>query len=521
MDLTNYFKASYPVIYLWTSEEERAELAILESMKKLQGDRKILVWSHTEGLREPDQAPKTNPEKTDIVEALQAVVYGEESKESGVFIFRDVHPFLDIPIVKRLIRDAADLFKGGGKNLRRTLIFISPVNKVPPDIERDVTLLEFALPTRDDLSPIVAKVLKRKEFDEVDEDERDRIVSSCLGLTTIEAENAMAKASVQWFNEDKKNRPPISRLVMHEKALAVKKAGILDYYEASEKAEDVGGLQDLKNYLTLRVQAAYTKRAREFGLPLPKGILLVGLPGTGKSLVAKAASNVLGVPLIRFDVGKVFQGLVGSSEANMRTAIQTIDAVGNCVVFIDEMEKGLAGAGGGGDHDGGTTARVFGTFLTWMQEKKSPSFICATVNRIDRLPDELLRKGRFDEIFFVNLPTVEEREEIFCIQIRKHGREVKSINCVKLAEKARAFSGAEIEAAVVGGLYAAFHSGKDLKTEFIEDEISRITPLAKSRKDQLAAMVAWAEKNARAASEGSTDKQKLERELELTIPAGE
>jgi SpoVK/Ycf46/Vps4 family AAA+-type ATPase len=258
----------------------------------------------------------------------------------------------------------------------------------------------------------------------------------------------------------------------------------------------VGGLENLKEWLATRAKA-FSKAARDFGLPMPRGILLVGLPGCGKSLSAKAASNILGVPLLRFDIGKVFGGLVGESERNMRQAIQTAEAVGNCVLWIDEMEKAFAGMGGGGSNDGGTSQRVFGNFITWMQEKTAPVFIISTVNRIESLPPELLRKGRFDEMFFVGLPSEKERKAIFEIHLKRYGKrafsEAEVADCVKSSE---GFSGAEIEEAVVSGLYAAFNHERQLEAADVLKAVKATNPLSKSKKAELEAMQEWAEKNA-------------------------
>jgi SpoVK/Ycf46/Vps4 family AAA+-type ATPase len=229
---------------------------------------------------------------------------------------------------------------------------------------------------------------------------------------------------------------------------------------------------------------------------MPRGILLAGLPGCGKSLSAKATSNILGVPLIRFDVGRVFGKLVGQSEANLRTAIQTVEAVGNCVLWIDEMDKAFAGMGGSST-DGGTSQRVFGNFITWMQEKTAPVFIVATVNRIECLPPELLRKGRFDEIFFVGLPSEKEREEILNIHIKKYKRNPDDFNLAGCVKASKDFSGAELEEAVVTGLYTAFYQNQRELTETdIEKSIKQTNPLAKSKLNQLEQMTQWAAKNA-------------------------
>jgi SpoVK/Ycf46/Vps4 family AAA+-type ATPase len=320
-----------------------------------------------------------------------------------------------------------------------------------------------------------------------------------MGLTTTEAENAMAKCIVEYVNsqKDKKAVNSISKLVLKEKALAVKKSGILEYYPATQTAADVGGLENLIEWLNIRKEA-FTARARDFGLPMPRGIILVGIPGCGKSLSAKACSNLWDVPLLKLDMGNIFGGLVGESERNMRTCIQTAEAIGSSVLWADELEKSLAGTGGNGSTDGGTTQRVFGTFLTWMQEKTCPCFVVATVNRIDGLPPELLRKGRFDEIFFVGLPTERERQIILNIHIKKYKRDAKNFEkeMPEMVKASEGFSGAELEEAVVSGLYAAFYHKRDLTPEDVLKAIKNTNPLSKSRANEIQEMVKWAAENA-------------------------
>ena len=516
-DLTNYIRAGYSVLYLQTTEESRAILDIVAGVKKLgenRTKRQIKTWSCTEGLAEPGQNQGGDPVHDDPVEALESLL---PQDKPTVYIFRDLAPFFQVPKVRRLIRDLSTRFK----QEQRTLIIIGAECQLPPDLERDIVLIEYQLPTKEELRVVFTKIyepLKKKKQLSINEEEQDRIVEAALGLTTIEAENAMAKSIIEHIDMPTKDRKdnPISRLLMREKALTVKKSGILEYSEASEKTDDIGGLDNLKKWLDVRVRNAFTQKARDFGLPTPKGIVLVGPPGTGKSLTAKAASNLLQIPLIRFDVGKVLEGLVGSSERNMRNALATIDAVGNCIVFIDEMEKSWAGAGGSGENDSGTTRRIFGTFLTWMQEKKSASFIIATINDVSAIPAEMLRKGRFDEIFFVDLPTKRERKEIFKIQIAKHKRNPNKFALDDLAKKTSGFSGAEIEQVVIDGLYTAFHRNDELQYDYLWSAIERTVPLSKSRSDQIKMMTKWAKVHAvPASSEETTDAEELERSIDI------
>lgn len=532
-DLVAYIKAGYPLLYMVTAEESRAELEITRVAQEC--NRKIVVWSFTEGLIniESKQVTKTpTPEK-----ALDEI---RKKDEGTIFVLRDIHAFFKSPAVVRHLRDISRDFKQSKKNV----IILSPVNQIPSELERDVVVVDFDLPTKDQIEEIWDYLFKANQalFDQVagdsnevleflglekkngkvivGEDERDRIISAALGMTGVETENAFSKATVTALRAVKIGDgevPRISRLVMKEKANAVKKSGILEYFEASEQSGDIGGLDQLKRWLDMRSKA-FTKKAREFGLPLPKGILLVGLPGCGKSLTAKAASNVLGVPLIRFDISRVFGGIVGQSEQQMRSALQTIERVGQCVVWIDEAEKAFAGAGGSGSHDSGVTKRVFGNFLTFMQEKKGAAFVVMTVNNIDAIRQsspEMLRKGRFDEIFFVGLPSEDERKQIFDIHIRKNNRDPKKFKLDKLVKASEGFSGAEIEQAVVEGMFSAFYEDKELTTDHVETACKVTNPLSRSSEGALNAMKEWAESNAVNASLNGKSEGHAGRELTI------
>ena len=501
MKLTSYIRAGYPVLYMLTPEESRAELLILETAKELK--YKVMMWSHTDGFWIPGKDEHDGVE--DPIAALEQIK--KESTKDIIYVFRDAHRYFEVPRVSRLIRDISQQFKQLGK----TLILLSPVNCVQKaqDIERDVTLIEFELPDKTIIKKVWDNLYAdyKKSLGPISEDDHEMIVEAAMGLTTTEAENAFAKAMV----DNKSDKTPINKLVLAEKAIAIKKAGILEYDPCPEGAADIGGLEVLKEFMMER-KGACSKKAREYGLPRPRGIILAGLPGCGKSLSAKAASNILGVPLIRFDIGKVFGGLVGLSEQNTRTALNQIDAMGSCVVWIDEMEKAFAGMGGSGSNDSGVTVRVVGSILTWMQEKKSPSFLIGTVNKIDSILSsmpEMLRRGRWDDIFFVGLPSLKEREEILKIMVRKYWIKSDwtklSIDYTQLAKESNGFSGAELEETIISGMYKSYSRDKDLCTDFIWNSIENTNPLSKSADKQLRDMAGWASANATYASKVSKD----------------
>lgn len=287
--------------------------------------------------------------------------------------------------------------------------------------------------------------------------------------------------------------------IAREKAQAVKKSGLLELVEDMPSMSAIGGLDLLKNWLTLR-KDAFGRKAQEYGLPTPKGLLIVGVPGTGKSLAAKATASLLGRPLLKLDAGRLYGGLVGQSEGNLRSVIHTCEAIAPCVLWIDEIEKAFAGSKSSGMTDGGTSSRVFGSFLSWMQEKKSPVFVVATANDVAQLPPEFLRKGRFDELFFVDLPNQEEREAIWGIQIAKYGRKAKGYNLRALAIGADGFTGAEIEQAFIEGLYEAFSRGKEPDTVGLGALLARQIPLSRLMGEQISALRQWAQGRARPAT---------------------
>ncbi|MBL7959382.1 AAA family ATPase, partial [bacterium] len=323
----------------------------------------------------------------------------------------------------------------------------------------------------------------------------EKLLKAAQGLTLVEFENVLAKSVVhrKAIDED------TILEVLEEKKQVIRKSSTLEFFSPDENFDQVGGLENLKSWLTKRAEA-FTDRAAEFGLPTPKGLMLVGTQGCGKSLTAKAVASHWNLPLLKLDVGSVFSGIVGSSEANIRHAIKVAESISPCILWIDEIEKGFSGMASSNFSDGGTAARVFGTFTTWLQEKKKPVFVIATSNDITVLPPEILRKGRFDEIFFVDLPEQAEREAIFKIHLKKRRRDPKQFDCVKLAHVCDGFSGAEIEEAIITALYDAFEESRELTTEDISLSIKNTVPLSRVLAEQVSALRAWAEKRARRAS---------------------
>ena len=376
---------------------------------------------------------------------------------------------------------------------------MSPVMKIPAELESSVAVVDYELPNRNEVSKIVDKILRSLPPElplkiREDEDYRERVIEAALGLTAEEAENVYSKSLVRTRRFD-------IDTILSEKKHIIRKSGLLEFYESRSGYDDIGGLEVLKGWLNKR-QAAFTKRARDFGLPLPKGILLIGIPGCGKSLTAKAVGAMWQMPLLRLDVGKVFSSLVGSSEENIRKAIKTAEAVAPSILWLDELEKGFSGTGSSGQSDGGTTARVFGSFITWLQEKSSPVFVIATANDVSQLPPELLRKGRFDEIFFVDLPSEEERATISAIHLQRKNRDPANFNIDKIVKATQGFSGSEIEQAIISALFDAFEfdDGRDINDEILGQAISEIIPLSYTAKEKIDYLREWARARARRAS---------------------
>lgn len=490
-EIETLIRARYPIMYVITWEEGRVEKDLLDVTGRLK--KELLVWSITEGFRKlPDGKP--DHATTDPIRALTYVL---ESKDNGVFVLRDFDPYMRDPQLVRKLRDVArDL-----KTSYKTLVIVSPVLQIPDHLEKDVCVLDYGLPDRAEIRALLERIIEQVSKNPritvaVEEPDKELLVNAALGLTSAEAENVFAKAIVS----DGQLVPSDVDIVLAEKQQIIRKSGILEFYPADEHFSDVGGMQLLKTWLRKRGNA-FSERAREFGLPHPKGVLLLGVQGCGKSLCAKAVSGLWKLPLLRLDVGSLFGGLVGESEQNMRRAIRLAESVAPCILWLDELEKSFSGVQGSGASDGGTTARVFGSFIQWMQEKTAPVFVIATANDVSSLPPELLRKGRFDEIFFVDLPTEAERAEIIEIHLRRRGRDPGGFALSPIAEATDGFSGAEIEQVVISALYDAFDESRDLTQEDVLGNSQATVPLSTTMKERLQDLRDWARTRARPASE--------------------
>jgi len=478
--LVNYFKASFPGLAIQTTEEPRVLADIIEAAKVVKRD--VVIWSATEGLKQLLPNPKEYQDTKDPVDAFK------QRLKNTVYIFRDLNtwPFDRDPILARSLKDLLTWAPIEGA----CVVITGSEFKSHASFEKLVTVMDYSLPGPDDLEKIALGIAEScgKKIESGQD-----VIRAMGGLSTSEAENALALSVIETNRFD-------PAVIYREKVQAVRKTNLLDIVEADPRGlEAVGGLSELKGWIVKR-RRAYTPEAEKFGLPAPKGVLLVGVPGTGKSLSAKAIGTALGVPTVKLDVGNLFNSLVGESEARTRDALKLAEAMSPCVLWIDEIDKGFSGSGGSGSGDSGVTRRVFGTVISWMQERRRPVFLVATANQVGHLPPELLRKGRFDEIFAIDLPSDKERESIFTIHLAKKSRDPKRFNLPKLAAATEDFTGSEIETVLDEAMFNAFDENREVETDDIVKAAHSTTPLAKTAKEQIDAIREWAKSRARFAS---------------------
>ncbi len=523
-NITKLIKSRYPIIYVHTWEENRLIDTVKEVVEKIRNetvnktDRKIYLWSSTKGIvetRRKEGNAESEEQIKDTQDILKALMQVERCTNNAIFIFKDMHQYFGYcnrPPDNEVIRKIRDLVPTiqEGTSAFITLIFVSPSLVLPQELQKDVTVLEFPLPTFDEIMEILNGIIEdHKDLPHVHIDlnktQSEQLVRAAMGLTSSEARRAFMKAIVG----DKTLSVKDVDIILEEKQQIIKKSGILEFINSELKIEDVGGLENLKAWLRKR-NKSWLEDAKRYGVPAPKGVLITGVPGCGKSLVAKAISTMWQIPLLRLDVGRIFSGIVGSSEENVRNAISTAEAIAPSILWIDEIEKGFSSFGGH-NGDSGTSSRVFGTFLTWMQEKTKPVFVIATANNIETLPPEFLRKGRFDEIFFVDLPTNNERQDIFKVHLDKRllnkdgtpkepevmgNFEISQTVLSNLAELTEGFVGAEIEQIVITALFEAFAANRSITYDDLKKSIQDTVPLSITQAERIITIREWA--NARA-----------------------
>ena len=508
--LTNLFKARFSFVYIPTWEEIRIVdliTKIANNVKTIKTKRDVFIWSSTEGLKKNLKDGQESVNNGN--EPIDALNFIDNYNNPAILILKDIHPLLglnnrnaDYNLIRK-IRDVAGSLKNA--EVSKNVVIIAPSLVLPLELQKDITVVDFDLPTLDEIKSLLNEMIEMNESSgiliDLKEDEKEVLCKAAQGLTLQEAENAFARAMVS------KGQLTIQELdvILDEKCQVIKKTGILEFIKSDFNMNDVGGLENLKKWLIKRNNSWLGKAQKDYNLPAPKGVLITGVPGCGKSLTAKAMSALWQLPLLRLDVGKIFSGLVGSSEENMRKAIQTAEAVAPSILWIDEIEKGFGG--NSSERDGGTATRVFGTFLTWMSEKTKPVFVIATANNINALPSEMLRKGRFDEIFFVDLPTKAERKVIFKLHLEKRLKgsiskdfAVTDTLLNKLAEITEGFVGAEIEQVVISALFEAFSENRTLSEKDLYKVIKNTVPLSTTQSEQILAIREWANERAVAAT---------------------
>ncbi len=410
---------------------------------------------------------------------LSALEQVDKADGDGLFVLKDFHDCWSNPQFKRKLRSVSQRLKFS----KKSILITAPSAKIPVELKDEAVIVEYPLPKNDQLGTVLQRLTQtpgvRVNLTKLG---REKLIQAALGLTSAQAQRVFAKAIVSNGVLDDRD----INLVTEEKKQIIRESQALEFYAVHETPGDVGGLGVLKEWLRLR-ERAFSQEARNYGLPAPKGIALIGIPGTGKSLTAKMIGGLWQLPLLRLDVGSLFGSLVGESEERTQKALQLAETVAPCILWIDEIEKAFSFGGS----DGGVSKRVFGTILTWMQEKTAPCFVVATANDISSLPPELLRKGRFDEIFFLDLPTAAERQEIFTVHLRRRNRLPQDFDVAQLARQSEGYVGAEIEQAIIDGMYVGFNQGREFTTSDLSHALKRQVPLSVSQQETIAGLRRW------------------------------
>ena len=476
--LARYIDAGFPIIYINTFEEDKVDNIISE----LSLGKEVYEWNETNGYIDFEN-------KTAIMEDCTLSCMLDQLKTADlldrkIIVLKDVTSYLEEPKIVSKIKGLSRMINQG---VEATIIMVSSILVIPKDLEKYITILEMDYLNTDEIRQIIRNFIQENlGIEEKDEKLIDEFALAFKGLTEFEITNLLA---LSYADDGALTRKDL-RLIFDQKQQMIKKAGILEMIPLKETIDDIGGLENLKEWFERKAKVYKNiGKAKKYGVDMPKGVLIAGVPGCGKSLNAKAAANLFEVPLLRLDMGRLMGKYVGESESNLRNAIALAEAISPCVLWIDELEKAFAGIGGTG---GGAevTTRLFGNFLTWMQEKDSLNFVVATANDITKLPPELLRKGRFDEIFYVGLPDRAERETIFKIHIAKRrSMDLNSIDISKLVDKTEGFSGADIEGVVKDAIESAFSDDKvSIQTSDILEAIKNTHSLSEIMKDALEKM---------------------------------
>jgi SpoVK/Ycf46/Vps4 family AAA+-type ATPase len=480
-DLELLISTHHPIIAITSPEEDRVRERVRELAAKV--TLPFFEWKSTQGLlRIGTSDPLYQTEKPLV--ALQAAA---RMQTEAVYLFHDLQKYFEDPTILRATRDLGFAFAKD----RRVLIVCAPQISIPPDLQTCTALLHMELPGIKELKHLMVRTLrnlgapKRIKVD-LTLPEIEQLVQQLRGLTLAEAQRVLMSAALDDLRLDRKD----FKHILERKKKLIASDGLLQLHAQEETLKQIGGLDNLKKWLKTR-GAAFSPEARRYGLEAPRGLMLLGVQGCGKSLCAKAVASEWGLALLRLDAGSLYDKYVGESEKNLRRSLKTAEAMAPCVLWIDEIEKAMPGSEGG-SADGGLSRRIFGAFLSWMQEKKQPVFVAATANNIDSVPPELLRKGRFDEIFFVDLPDDAARRSILAVHLSRRKQSPRKFDLTPLSAASEGFSGSEIEAAIVSALYTAFAERKTLETHHIMIALRATVPLSRTCREAIQSLRAWA-----------------------------
>lgn len=497
-DITALLRARNPLLWVVTQEEARVEALLVEACAR--ASYVPYTWDTAQGSRTID-GKDAGIGDVEVGAMLTAIGRrATEGAERAAWIMRDLNPWLRdlagaVPL--RMLRNLVRQLPGTPRDRAQAIIVLSPSGDVPPELATAATVIEWPLPDRDEIAEILDGAIEvlpdSIKSGALTRATREAAIDATVGLSGEEAQSCYAKSLVQ-------SQKIVPAAVAAEKKRVIARERVLEWFDPLPGGlEAVGGLENLKAWLVDRA-VAYSPKARAYGLPAPRGAMLVGIPGTGKSLTAKAVATAWGVPLLRLDLGALKSKFVGESEGNLRRALRVIEAIGRCVVWLDEIEKALAGASGGAA-DGGVSADALGAILSWMQERPGEAFVIATANDVQSLPPELLRKGRFDEFWWIDLPTEDERIQILGAALAAHKRQDVDIDYTEVAAACDSFTGAEIAAIVPDAMFAAFREdGREVATTDLLRAAATVVPLARTASAKIEALRTWAEGRARPAS---------------------
>ena len=476
-ELTLLLKARYPIIYINTIEEDRVEY-IIRKYIKTSLNRSIYSWDFIDGYtNNPNNEgfAKRNPvQALELVERLTA-------QTPALFLLKDFNRFLTDVSISRKLKNISRILKLQPK----TIIIIGSEFNIPKELSDLITILQFQLPVESEINYELKRLIESLNI-QIDQQILESLTRACQGLSLERIRRVLSRIIATYKTIDENS----IKLLLNEKKQIISQTEILEYWSVDETISNIGGVDNLKNWLKKR-KTSFGLQASNYGLPTPRGLLLVGIQGTGKSLTAKAIANEWQLPLLKLDVGKLFGGIVGESESRLRQMIQVAETISPCILWIDEIDKAFSNNNNTGDS--GTSNRVLATFISWLSEKTKPVFVVATANNVDLLPLEIIRKGRFDEIFFLDLPEKQEREQIFKIHIQEfRPTRWELFDYSKLAQLSEAFSGAEIRQSIIEAMYHAFYEKREFTTEDICLSLTQLVPLSKLENNQTLKLKNWA-----------------------------